>query len=179
MQQVGMWIILRIRLFWNAHLKILHILPGGRSALLWNFWIGVWNNFHISTSQAAGWEENLYTHPPLNTDRHIVQTAGRLKNQTHPTNALLLLLSIQVSKYFQVFSLLKCFKVSLYHPRIKVFPSISLSAKYLRTPWGAKDSVEVSGLECALGCAVVNWVKPCKSKRNLPCRIYQSLKNWN
>ena len=43
-----------------------------RSALLWNFWIGVWNNFHISTSQAAGWAgrswinatSREFIHPP-------------------------------------------------------------------------------------------------------------------
>ena len=79
-------------------------------------------------------QENLYTHPPLNIDRHIVQTAGRLKNQTHPTNALLLLLSIQVSKYIQVFlyrsvskyhSIIqgsKYFQVFLYQPSISAPP---------------------------------------------------------
>ena len=49
-----------------------YIANYGRSALLWNFWIGVWNNFHISTSQAAGWAgrswinatSREFIHPP-------------------------------------------------------------------------------------------------------------------
>ena len=64
---------LRIRLFWNSPLQIFTSIANyARSALLWNFWIGVWNNFHISTSQAAGWAgrswinatSREFIHPP-------------------------------------------------------------------------------------------------------------------